>query len=288
MQEALEAHWPKYLIEGALLGIFMISACVTVVLIQHPHSPVGRTIKGPHRRRVMIGLIMGLTAIALIYSPWGQRSGAHLNPGTTLTFFVLGKVQVWDACFYIAAQFVGGFLGVGLSRLALGNLLAHDRVNYVATLPGRHGERVAWLAEFAIAFGMMSMVLWSTNHAATAPFTGLFAGFLVAVFIAIEAPISGMSMNPARTLGSAIHARAFRGLWIYFTAPPLAMLAAAGLYVAVAGVDRVYCAKMNHSGHADCIFNCRIEQMPGRRTNLQGTSGIEPDINSPRPAAEGR
>ena len=264
MLDALATHWPEYLIEGGLLGLFMIAACVAVVSLQHPRSPIAGAMKHPVRRRVVIGVLMGLTAIALIYSPWGQRSGAHMNPGTTLTFLVLGKVKAWDAVFYIAAQFLGGFLGVRLAGLAIGHLLGHETVKYAATLPGRHGLRAAWLGEFVIAFGLMSMVLWSTNHDATAPYTGLFAGLLVAVYIAIEAPISGMSMNPARTLGSAIHARTFRGLWIYFTAPPLAMLGAAGLYVAISGVDCVYCAKMEHPERGDCIFNCRIDKMPGR------------------------
>jgi aquaporin Z len=288
MLQALSQHWPAYLIEGALLGIFMVAACVAVVILQHPRSPVARAMECPRRRRVVIGVLMGLTAVALIYSPWGQRSGAHMNPGTTLTFLMLGKVQPWDAVFYIAAQFLGGFLGVWLASETLGHLVAHDTVNYAVTLPGPHGLRAAWLAEFAIAFGLMSMVLWSTNHAGTAPFTGLFAGILVAVYIAIEAPISGMSMNPARTLGSAIPARAFRGLWIYFTAPPLAMLCAAGLYVAFGGPGCVYCAKMNHSGHDRCIFNCRIEQMPGRGTNLPIPSGIQLGTGASRPAAHGR
>jgi len=204
MNDALRSHWPEYLIEAALLGVFMVAACAAVVIFQHPASPVARVFRFPHRRRILIGILMGLTAIALIYSPWGQRSGAHLNPGITLMFLVLGKVQPWDAAFYVLAQFVGGFLGVRLAAAVLGMHVAHETVNYAATLPGRRGVRIAWLAEFIIAFGMMSMVLLSINHAATAPYTGVFAGLLVAAYIAIEAPVSGMSMNPARTLGSRV------------------------------------------------------------------------------------
>jgi aquaporin Z len=288
MLDALARHWREYLIEGGLLAIFMVAACVAVVVLQHPRSPVAGAMWSPRRRRVTIGVLMGLTAVGLIYSPWGQRSGAHMNPGITLTFLVLGKVQPWDAVFYITAQFLGGFLGVWVAGVTLGHLVVHETVNYAATVPGPCGLRAAWLGEFAIAFGMMSMVLWSTNHVGTAPFTGLFAGVLVAAYIAIEAPISGMSMNPARTLGSAIPARAFRGLWIYFTAPPLAMLCAAGLYVTIAGTACVYCAKMNHSGRAGCIFNCRIEQMPGRGTNLPLPAGIQRDSGDRRPAGQGK
>jgi aquaporin Z len=278
MLEAIGAHWPEYLIEGTLLGIFMLAACVSVVVVQHPRSPVARTITCPHRRRVLIGILMGLTAVGLIYSPWGARSGAHMNPGTTLIFFVLGKVRAWDAAFYILSQFVGGLIGVILARALLGMLVSHATVNYAATVPGKRGLRAAWIAELAIAFVMMTMVLWSTNHAATAPYTGLFAGLLVASFITIEAPISGMSMNPARTLGSALLAQAFRGLWIYFTAPPLGMLAAAGLYTAAHG--HVYCCKMNHSD-GPCIFNCEIDRLQPRHTNLPTRSGIKRSASTP-------
>lgn len=274
MFAALSNHWPEYLVEAALLGSFMVAACFAVVVFQHPASPVSRAIGNPIIRRIAIGLLMGLTAIALIYSPWGQRSGAHMNPATTFTFYALGKVDGWDALFYILAQFAGGLAGVRLSAAVLGHFVRHANVNHAATLPGAAGAGPAWLAEFVIAFGLMSMVLYSTNHAETAPYTGLFAGAMVASFIAVEAPLSGMSMNPARTLGSALPARAYRGLWIYFTAPPLAMLAAAWVYMSFAGPGSVYCAKLDHDGPWPCIFNCRIDEMPGRNAAPRRVSGI--------------
>jgi aquaporin Z len=276
MVDSLLNHWPEYLIEGALLGTFMVAACAAVCVIHHPRSPVARSIGRPSVRRIIIGILMGLTAVGLIYSPWGQRSGAHMNPGTTLTFFFLGKVNAWDAVFYVCSQFVGAWCGVRVARAVLGRAAGHENVNFAATVPGKRGIRAAWIGEFLIAFGMMSMVLASTNHAASAAYTGVFAGLLVAVFIAVEAPISGMSMNPARTLGSAIHAREFRGIWIYFTAPPLAMLAAAGLHAACFGLDRVYCAKLNHQGHQRCIFNCRNHQMLEPGATPPESFGIRP------------
>jgi aquaporin Z len=272
MLDALSVHWPEYLIEASLLGIFMVVACAAVVIVQHPRSPVARAMARPRRRRVLIGILMGLTAVALIYSPWGARSGAHMNPGATLTYFLLGKVRPWDAAFYVLSQFAGALGGVLVARIALGRAVAHETVNYAATVPGHQGLCIAWLAEFGIAGGMMLMVLLSTNHAAAAPYTGIFAGVLVAVYIAIEAPISGMSMNPARTLGSAIPARAFRGLWVYFTAPPLGMLCVASLYVAASGP--VYCCKLRHDD-GPCMFHCDIQRTPGRHANHAPSSGIE-------------
>lgn len=276
MLDSILNHWPEYLIEACLLGTFMVAACAAVCAIHHPRSPVARRITRPGIRRLIIGMLMGLTAVGLIYSPWGQRSGAHMNPGTTLTFLVLGKVKAWDAVFYICSQFLGGLGGVRVARAVLGRYVSHANVNFAVTVPGKRGIRAAWIGEFVIAFGMMSMVLVSSNHASSAAYTGMFAGVLVVLFITIEAPISGMSMNPARTLGSAVHAREFRGLWVYFTAPPLAMLAAAALYTAMFGLGGVYCAKLNHQGHQRCIFNCRNHELLGPGATPSGSIGIRP------------
>ena len=110
-------HWPEYLIEAWALGAFMVSAALVTALLEHPSSPVHQLLPNGNARRALIGLAMGLTAIGLIYSPWGQQSGAHMNPATTLTFLRLGKVQPWDAVFYISAQFIGGLCGVLLAKL---------------------------------------------------------------------------------------------------------------------------------------------------------------------------
>jgi aquaporin Z len=204
-----------------------------------------------------MGIAMGTTAVALIYSPFGKRSGAHLNPATTLTFFRLGKIALPDALFYVLFQFAGGVTGVMVARAGLGELLAHPSVNYVVTRPGRYGDLWAFLAETLITFILMSVILWMSNTRSWNRYTGLLAGALIMVFIIIEAPISGMSMNPARTAGSAFAAGVWSGIWIYFIAPPTGMLLAAQLYVRLRGADRVLCAKLHHENSERCIFRCK-------------------------------
>lgn len=253
---ALRAHWPEYLIEGTLLGCFMLSACFFAALLWHPASAVRQAIPSDDTRRVLTGLAMGLTAIALIYSPWGKQSGAHMNPSTTLTFFRLGKVAPWDALFYVVAQFLGGIAGTALAAAVLGQLISHPAVNYAATKPGPRGAGVAFLAEVAISFLLMTVILDVSNRPALARLTGLFAGILVWTYISLEEPLSGMSMNPARTFGSALPAHLWTALWVYFSAPPLGMLAAAELYVRRKGIHRVYCAKLHHHNGKRCIFRC--------------------------------
>ena len=242
--------------EAAGLGIFMISACIFGTILEYPTSPIRQAIGDPFQRRMLMGMVMGLTAIGIIYSPWGKQSGAHINPSITLAFFRLGQIAPGDALFYIIAQFVGGATGVLLAAAALGRWLANPSVNYVATVPGPEGTAVAFLSELAISFILMSVVLIATNTQNLARFTGLFAGILVATYIAVEAPLSGMSMNPARTFGSALPAQLWIGIWIYFTAPLLGMLFAAEVYLRMKGAHRVICAKLHHQNNKRCIFRC--------------------------------
>ncbi len=253
---ALRRHWPEYLMEAAGLGLFMVSAGVFGTLLEYAGSPVRQAIPDPLARRALMGLLMGLTAVGIIYSPWGQRSGAHINPAVTLTFWRLGKVATWDAVFYVAAQVAGGALGVALVLALLGSAFAEPPVSYVATVPGAAGVTVALLAEVAISFGLMTMVLFTTNTARLMRLTGVFAGLLVALYITVEAPLSGMSMNPARTVASALPGHLWHAAWIYIVGPVLGMLLAVEVYRRVRRAPEVICAKLNHHTHRRCIFNC--------------------------------
>lgn len=256
LRNALADHWPEYMIEAAGLGIFMIVAAISDAILEHPGSFVREAISNPLERRVFMGLAMGLTVIALIYSPWGRRSGAHLNPAVTLSFFRLGKVMPWDAVFYILAQYLGGLLGLLIVVPFIGKALADPRVDYVVTIPGSAGPVIAFIAEFLMSFGLMSVVLIASNNRHMARLTGLFAGLLLLVYITVEAPYSGMSINPARTLASALPARVWTAIWIYFTAPPLGMLAAAEVFVRMSRTPEAICAKLYHDQFTRCIFRC--------------------------------
>lgn len=260
MLNALKQHWPEYLIEAAGLGFFMLSACAFGALLEHPSSPLRQAINDPFARRMLMGLAMGLTAITIIYSPWGQRSGAHINPAVTLAFWRLGKIERRDAICYVAFQFIGAVVGTALAALWLGGALKHGAVNYVTTMPGAAGAGVAFVAEVGITFILMTAVLHVSNADRWARYTGLLAGALVAVYISFEAPLSGMSMNPARTFGSAFVAQSWHALWVYFTAPPLGMLLAAEVYLRREGARGVLCAKLHHHNYQRCIFKCNFDR----------------------------
>jgi aquaporin Z len=247
------SHWREYAAEAFGLGLFMLSACGFAVLLFHPASPVVRLLPGFFGRNLLMGAAMGLTSILNGYSPWGRRSGAHLNPAVTLTFYRLGKVHRADLPWYIAAQFVGGLAGTAISVLLFRAWLGDPAVNYVATVPGRLGTGVAFVAELAISFLLMLAILSAASRPGIARFTPCLAGALVALYIAFEAPVSGMSMNPARTVGSAAFAHLWTAWWIYFSAPILGMLLAAELVRGSRPVREQMCAKMYHD-RRECIF----------------------------------
>jgi aquaporin Z len=280
---ARRSHLPEYLIEAGALATFMVSACTFGTLIGHPGSPLHQVIGSPLTQRLTMGVLMGLTLVAIVYSRFGKRSGAHMNPALTLTFLRLGKIAPRDALFYIIAQFVGGVAGVIIARAIVGMMLGHPSVRYVVTEPGPLGAGVAFGAELLIAFMLMWVVLGSAASARYARFTGLFAGLLVATFIAIESPLSGMSMNPARTLGSALAAAHWTAIWIYFTAPLLGMLLAAQAYLWRKGRAAVPCPKMAHA--TPCIFcehSREAAAFAGRRfpSSTQNSSSIPGTIST--------
>jgi len=253
MHGTLRKHWPEYLIEAWALGTFMVSAAVFTTLFEYPGSPLHAAIHDAGLRRALIGIAMGLTAIGLIMSPWGKRSGAHMNPAVTLAFWRLGKVAGIDALCYVVAQCMGGIAGVLLAGVVLHDAFTNAPIRSVATVPGASGVGLALAAELAISGLMMWTVLQVSSSRRFASLTAYAAGALVALFIAFEAPLSGMSMNPARSLASALPSGIWTGFWIYLVAPVLGMQLAAVGFQLWRGRREVACAKLLHARDQRCI-----------------------------------
>ncbi len=224
------AGWREYTAEGALLAVFMVSASAFTILVEHPRGLMSGVVTDPVARRFDVGVAMAITAAVLIYSGWGRLSGAHMNPAVTLALSRVGNMPRRQVVGYMAGQFAGGVAGTAVATLLFGASLAHASVNFVITRPGGAGVAAALAAEGVMTLAMMTTVLWLSNHSRWSARTGLVSAALLAVFITVEAPLSGMSLNPARTLGPALFAQDFTALWIYFVAPPAGMWLAAIIY----------------------------------------------------------
>ncbi len=256
-RDTLKGHWLLYVFEGAELAIFMISACLATVYLFDPSYPALHLLPTASIRRLLMGIAMGATAILIIRSPMGKRSGAHFNPAITLTYLRLGKIARWDAIFYVVFEFIGGVLGEAVSALVLGSSLAAPTVDYAVTVPGRYGTAAAFFAELIMSMLLMGVVLWFSNRPSLANYTSYLVGILITLYVLFFAPVSAFSINPARTTGSAIFAHVWTAAWLYFTAPLLGMMCAAEVYFCIFGPAGILCAKLHPDTKYSCPFICQ-------------------------------
>ena len=263
---SLRLHWQEYVMELSEMGLYLVFTCIFATLLQHPASPIRHQLPNNLVRRACFGILVGATIVAIALTPWGKQSGGHLNPAMTFTFFRLGKVKLWDAIFYGAAQVAGATAGVAIASSLLLGAPGNPTIRYVATLPGVYGAGVAFIAEVAISFALMLVVLLVSNHTTLSRYTPYFVGTLYALFITLETPLSGMSMNPARTFGSAIRGSYWDALWVYFLAPTLGMLVAAEFFLLVRGGIGPSCAKLHHANDKRCIFCDGTQQVDQKET----------------------
>jgi aquaporin Z len=231
----LKAAWKKnhilYLQESLGLAIFMISACFFSALLFSEQSNWKGLIESDMQRNVIMGVLMGLTALFIFYSPFTARSGSHINPAVTLTFLRLGNMCRYDALFFVFFQITGGTIAVVVMQLLMGEMLTAAPVYSAVTVPGKYGIVTAAVTEFAIAFVTMSMVLFTSHHNKLKKYTRIFAGCLVCTWVIAAGPVSGFGMNPARSLASAIPSNIYTSFWIYLFMPFAGMLLAAELFL---------------------------------------------------------
>lgn len=271
--------------EAAELGILMLSIGIFGTFLYSDASPLSRFDWPPYTEAFCMGAAVALATYLVIRSPFGRRSGAHINPAVTMAYLWLGRIHRWDALFYVVAQFAGGAAGVLLAHEILGSRLSAFPVRYVVTVPGSYGWAIAFMAELLLSALLMTVVLFSTNHRKFAKFSPLFVAFITVFYFLLCSSISGFSANPARSFSSALFARIWAGIWIYFAAPCLGMYGAAFLYVRMKGMDKVYCAKVFHDSSSICPFPCRFESMMSedRPSEKSSTYGYG-KIIKPRPA----
>jgi aquaporin Z len=252
--DSLRSHWPEYLMEGAEVALHLFLTCIFAGLLLYPASPVRRFVDSTAGLRALMGLAVGATVVAIVMSPRGKQSGGHFNPALTLAFYRLGKMGLPDALFYVVAQFSGAIGGVCVARYLLPDTVGRHALRYAVTAPGVRGSAVAFVGELTISFILMLTILVSSNRESLSRYTPYLVGLLYAIFITLEAPLSGMSMNPARTFGPALHLSYWYAIWLYFTAPTLGMLVAAEVFLRARGGVPPFCAKLHHANNTRCIL----------------------------------
>ncbi|MBC7795591.1 MAG: aquaporin [Pyrinomonadaceae bacterium] len=233
--QSLRNYWRAYFIEAVASFGFVFLAGTFTILLEHPNSPAADLFPGdyPILRRVPNGLIMG-SYIGLVNYLWGKSSGAHANPSTTWAYFRLGKITFTNAVFYTLAQFAGAIVGTQFLKLTFGSYFAHPLINFGVTEPKPpHGSATAFIAEFSISFVLMAVTLVVISRKNWEKSIPIIVAVLIAFFIIFETPLSGMSLNPARSFAGDLAANRWEHLWIYFVAPPTAMLVAAEIYLRV-------------------------------------------------------
>jgi len=230
MKASFSKNWKHYLQEALGLGIFMISACFFSALLEANNAGLHKAIGDAFIRNILIGILMGGTALFIFYSPFTSPSGSQINPAVTLSFLWLGKMCHWDAIFYIIFQFMGGTLAVYIMQYILGAQLTELPVNSAATIPGKWGEIPAIITEYIIAFLTMTMVLFTSAHPRLKKFTRIFAACLVTCWVIIAGPISGFGMNPARSFASALPSHTWTAFWIYLIIPIAGMISATEIF----------------------------------------------------------
>ncbi len=231
MKASFRKNREHYLQEALGLAIFMVSACFFSAMLFSEKSSWYNVVTNETAKNILMGVLMGLTALFIFYSPWTSPGGSHINPAVTITFLRLHKMCRYDALFFLIFQVIGGTIAVLLMNFLMGKILIDPPVNSVATIPGKYGSWWAFLTEFIIAFITMTMVLFTSHSDKLKKYTRIFSACLVCAWVIFAGPISGFGMNPARSFASAFPSNVWTSFWIYLLVPFAGMLLAAEVFL---------------------------------------------------------
>ena len=195
-------------------------------------------IAGNHIGFLGISLAFGLTVLIMVYAI-GNISGCHINPAITISMLVAGKINLKDGIIYIIVQCIGAIIAAGvLLAIATGQTDYSLAVNglgqngYGLQSPGGYSLWACFLAEVVLTALFLFVIFGSTSKDAPKGFAGLSIGLSLTLIHLIGIPITGTSVNPARSLGPAIFAggEAFSQLWLFWVAPVIGGILAALLW----------------------------------------------------------
>lgn len=222
--------FPWLLFGAELVGTALLVAIglSVVILAFGQGSFVVHYLPDPGLRRLITGFLFGTTGALIALSPLGRESGAHINPAVTLAFWLMGKLRTRHALIYLTAQLAGAI--AGSVPLLLWGAMGRS-VSFGATTPGSgYGTGWALLGETVTTFALITGLFLFLSHRRIRSFTPALFPFLYAVMVFLEAPVSGTSTNPARSLGPALISGEWKVWWVYWLGPLLGTLIGVALF----------------------------------------------------------
>ncbi len=274
MRKSVPTAWSACAAEMCGTFIMVAWGLSAVVFLMSPASPVEALVPSYRIRLLATGILFAGGATVVVYSPLGQLSGGHINPAVSLGFWILDKIDTRNMLLYSASQFLGALAGAAVVKFLWGRLAAS--VDVGVTMPATWiAPAGAAVVELLITGSLLGVILFFSSHAKLHQWTGLAAGVWVALLVFAESPVTGTSLNPARSLGPAIVANDYRDLWVYFVGPLTGAAATAVLWKSVVSGwwRHPLCAKLFHTDRYPChLADCRF---PGRRDPVDPGPGKE-------------
>ncbi len=236
-------HWVEWACEFVGTALLLVGGLSAVCFDFAPGSPVASLVPDHSARLLITGLLFAGSGSLVAISPLGRRSGAHLNPAVTLAFWRRGHVHVHDLIGYVVAQVAGAFTGAALVRWWWG---AKARaIDLGVTQPGHGIGGGAVVIEALMTALLVGAILLMVSSSKTAHWTPLVVWILIAVLVWQGAPLTGTSLNPARSLAPALLAPHTASLWIYLIGPPIGALLAVAAFGGIPGLE-TRTAKLYH------------------------------------------
>ena len=258
------SHCPEYSAEliGTAFNLFVGFSIITFDFGKG--LPMEHLVPNASVRLLINGLIFAGSGSLFAISPLGKLSGAHLNPCLSLAFWVQGKMHKQDFVGYIIAQFLGAIVGTWLAVIVWGRYAAS--VNNGVTLPGAgYALWYVFLAEVVMTcLLVLSIFIFLSSHRLML-WTPIMTWLLVATMVWQGAPISGTSLNTARSIGPALITPIWQQQWLYCIAPPLGALLAVGVFQLITmGKRELLTGKLCHNPNYRCIFrNVEVPHLRG-------------------------
>ncbi|HSE14522.1 MAG TPA: aquaporin [Candidatus Deferrimicrobium sp.] len=266
--------WHAWAAEFAGTFFMVAWGLSAVVFMMSASSPMQSLMPVYRVRLLLTGILFAAGGTLVVYSPLGERSGGHINPAVSLTFWILGKMGRRDMALYAIAQFLGGLAGAALVKFLWRGWATSVYAGVTMPAPWISPAGAAGV-EFLITGSLLWVILLFVSHPKWHRWTGFAAGVWIAFLVFAEAPVTGTSLNPARSLGPAIVTDTYRDLWVYFVGPLGGATAVALLWkpTSTSGVRSVFCAKLFHTDRYRChLPDCHFAE---RHPSADGASRKE-------------